>query len=162
MAENVKAGVGTAQVGVQVGAQAGVQTGAQVGVQHGVQSGAQNGTKSAAEMSRAEQEAREAGAVLVEIYDQVYQLRGTDPEYIQRLATVVDKKMRAVSAHGATVDSLRVAVLAALNIADELIALRSRFDTLNGSLNQAQSTVRTRTGSLAGMLDEVLAERKAG
>ena len=113
-------------------------------------------------MSRAEQEAREAGAVLVEIYDQVYQLRGTDPEYIQRLATVVDKKMRAVSAHGATVDSLRVAVLAALNIADELVALRTRFDALNGSLNQAQSTVRTRTGSLAGMLDEVLAERKAG
>lgn len=123
---------------------------------------AATGGKSAAEMSRAELEAREAGAVLVEIYDQIYQLRGTDPEHIQRLASVVDKKMRAVSAHGATVDSLRVAVLAALNIADELLALRARFDTLSGSLNQAQSTVRTRTGSLAGMLDEVLAERKAG
>ena len=121
-----------------------------------------NAGKSAAEMSRAELEAREAGAVLVEIYDQVYQLRGTDPEHIQRLAAVVDRKMRAVSAHGATVDSLRVAVLAALNIADELLALRARFDSLNGSLNQAQSAVRTRTGSLAGMLDEVLAERKAG
>ncbi len=118
--------------------------------------------RSAAELSRAELEAREAGAVLVEIYDQIYQLRGTDPEHIQRLAAVVDKKMRAVSAHGATVDSLRVAVLAALNIADELLALRARFDTLNGSLNQAQSTVRTRTGSLAGMLDEVLDERKVG
>ncbi len=124
--------------------------------------GAGNAAKSAAEISRAEQEAREAGAVLVEIYDQVYQLRGTDPEHIQRLATVVDRKMRAVSAHGATVDSLRVAVLAALNIADELLALRARFDTLSGSANQAQSAVRTRTGSLAGMLDEVLAERKAG
>lgn len=118
--------------------------------------------KSAAELSRAELEAREAGAVLVEIYDQVYQLRGTDPEHIQRLATVVDKKMRAVSAHGATVDSLRVAVLAALNIADELLALRARFDALSGSLNQAQSAVRSRTGSLAGMLDEVLEERKVG
>ena len=113
-------------------------------------------------MSRAEQEARESGAVLVEIYDQVYQLKGTDPEHIQRLAAVVDKKMRAVSAHGATVDSLRGAVLAALNIADELLALRTRFDTLSGSVNQAQSAVRNRTGSLAGMLDEVLAERKAG
>ncbi len=121
-----------------------------------------NAGKTAAELSRAEQEAHEAGAVLVEIYDQIYQLRGTDPEHIQRLAGVVDKKMRAVSAHGATVDSLRVAVLAALNIADELLSLRARFDTLNGSLNQAQSAVRTRTGSLAGMLDEVLAERKAG
>ncbi len=121
-----------------------------------------NAGKSAAEISHAELEAREAGAVLVEIYDQVYQLRGTDPEHMQRLAAVVDKKMRAVSAHGATVDSLRVAVLAALNIADELLALRARFDTLSGSHNQAQSAVRTRTGSLAGMLDEVLAERKAG
>lgn len=121
-----------------------------------------NAAKTAAEISRAEQEAYEAGAVLVEIYDQIYQLRGTDPEHIQRLAEVVDKKMRAVSAHGATVDSLRVAVLAALNIADELLALRTRFDALSGSLNQAQSAVRTRTGSLAGMLDEVLAERKAG
>ena len=121
-----------------------------------------NGLKSAAELSRAELAAREAGAVVVEIYDQIYQLRGTDAEHIQRLATMVDAKMRAVSAHGATVDSLRVAVLAALNIADELWALRSRFDSLSGSVNQAQSNLRTRTGSLTGMLDEVLAERKVG
>lgn len=122
----------------------------------------ETGLKSAAELSRAELAAREAGAVVVEIYDQIYQLRGTDAEHIQRLAATVDAKMRAVSAHGATVDSLRVAVLAALNIADELWALRARFDLLSGSVNQAQSTLRTRTGSLAGMLDEVLGERKAG
>ena len=123
---------------------------------------AEQGAKSAAEMSRAELAAREAGAVVVDIYDQVYQLRGTDPQHIERLAAIVDAKMRAVSAHGATVDSLRVAVLAALNIADELMSLRARFDTLTGSLNQAQSNVRSRTGSLAGMLDEVLEERKVG
>ncbi len=123
---------------------------------------AEQGVKSAAEMSRAELAARDAGAVVVEIYDQVYQLRGTDPVYIERLAAVVDAKMRAVSAHGATVDSLRVAVLAALNIADELMTLRARFDTVTGSLSQAQNNVRTRTGSLAGMLDEVLVDRKVG
>ncbi len=118
--------------------------------------------KSAAEMSRAELAARDAGAVVVDIYDQVYQLRGTDPQHIERLASIVDAKMRAVSAHGATVDSLRVAVLAALNIADELMTLRARFDALTGSVTQAQSNVRTRTGSLAGLLDEVLEERKVG
>lgn len=118
--------------------------------------------RSAAEVSRSELAAQAAGAVVVEIYDQVYQLRGTDPAYIEKLAGIVDAKMRAVSAHGATVDSLRVAVLAALNIADELVALRARFDTLNSSLNQAQSSTRTRAGSLMGMLDEVLTERKAG
>ena len=109
-----------------------------------------------------DQEGSGAGSISVEIYDQVYQLKGTDAEHIQRLAATVDAKMRAVSAHGATVDSLRVAVLAALNIADELWALGSRFDSLSGSLPQAQSTLSTRTGSLAGMLDEVLAERKVG
>lgn len=122
----------------------------------------EQGMRSAAEMSRAELAAREAGAVVVDIYDQVYQLRGTDPEHIERLAHIVDAKMRAVSAHGATVDSLRVAVLAALNIADELTSLRARYESLSGSLNQQQTTVRSRAGSLLGMLDEVLEERKVG
>ncbi len=122
----------------------------------------ENPPRTAAELSRAELEARESGAVVVDIYDQVYQLRGTDPEHIERLANIVDKKMRAVSAHGATVDSLRVAVLAALNIADELVAVRARLDSLTGSLDQTQSSVRTRAGSLAGMLDAVFEERKAG
>ena len=117
---------------------------------------------SAAEKSRAEAAAEAAGAVAVDIYDQMYQLRGTDRAYIERLAGTVDAKMRAVSAQGATVDSLRVAVLAALNIADELTQLRARYDQLAGSLKQTQSTLRTRTGSLAGMLDEVFEERKAG
>ena len=116
----------------------------------------------AAEKSRAEQAAQVNGAVVVEIYDQVYQLRGTDPAHIHRLADLVDSKMRAVSAHGATVDSLRVAVLSALNIADELLALRAKFDSLAGSSVQAQSLVRSRAGSLAGMLDDVLEGRKAG
>lgn len=118
--------------------------------------------RSAAEMSRAEIAARESGAVVVEIYDQVYQLRGTDPEHIERLAQAVDAKMRAVSTHGATVDSLRVAVLAALNIADELMALRARYEALLGSAGQSHTTMRARAGSLMGMLDEVLEERKAG
>lgn len=122
--------------------------------------------KSAAEISRAEMEARENGAVVVDIYDQIYQLRGTDPEYIERLASVVDSKMRAVSAHGATVDSLRVAVLASLNIADELLALRGRYESLMASMEsnkqQAVQSARARAGSLMGMLDAVLEERKAG
>jgi cell division protein ZapA len=101
-------------------------------------------------------------SVAVDIYDQVYHLRGTDPAYIERLAHMVDAKMRAVSAHGGTVDSLRVAVLAALNIADELCAARQRHDALAGSLSQSQISMRSRAGSLAGLLDEVLEERKAG
>ena len=101
-------------------------------------------------------------AVSVDIYDQVYHLRGTDAEYIERLASLVDEKMRAVAAHGSTVDSLRVAVLAALNIADELMTMRSRYATLAGSIGQTETSMRSRAGTLAGMLDEVLEDRRAG
>ena len=63
-------------------------------------------------------------------------------------------------------DSLRVAVLAALNIADEMLATQARHDTLAASLNHAtakeHASVQARTGSLMTMLDDVLAERKAG
>jgi cell division protein ZapA len=101
-------------------------------------------------------------SVAVEIYDQIYHLRGIDPAYIEQLARVVDAKMRAVSSHGNTVDSLRVAVLAALNIADELETLRQRHESLAGSLSLSQVTMRSRAGSLAGMLDEILDDRKVG
>jgi cell division protein ZapA len=103
-------------------------------------------------------------ACAVEIYDQIYHLRGTDRVYIERLAEHVDAKMRAVAAHGGTVDSLRVAVLAALNIADELEMLRARYNALASTASQSQTTMRNRSASLSGMLDEVLEEpiRRAG
>ena len=85
---------------------------------------APSGTENS-EMSQATAQL-EPQSISVDIYDQIYHLRGTDPEYIAQLANSVDAKMRAVSAHGGTVDSLRVAVLAALNIADELATLRQR------------------------------------
>jgi len=52
--------------------------------------------------------AEENDSIRVEIYDETYNLRGSDPAYIQRLADVVDAKMRAVAQHTSTVDSLRV------------------------------------------------------
>ncbi len=101
-------------------------------------------------------------AVSVDIYDQVYHLRGVAPEYIEGLAAMVNEKMRAVSEHGGTVDSLRVAVLAALNIADELCTLRQQYEHLAGSRQTAERSLRSRADSLVGMLDEVLAERRVG
>ncbi len=99
--------------------------------------------------------------VSVEIYDQVYNLRGTDPAHIEKLAALVDTKMRAVSAQGSTVDSLRVAVLSALNLADELFTLRERYAALADG--KPQSThAQTSLHSLSGLLDSVLEERKAG
>jgi cell division protein ZapA len=89
--------------------------------------------------------------VTVKIYDQTYHLSGQDPAHIRRLAELVDTRMRAVAAHGRTVDSLRVAVLAALNLADELVqAIES---------GEADPQVgRARAASLRGLLDEILEE----
>jgi cell division protein ZapA len=99
---------------------------------------------------------RATTSVSVEIYDQTYNLRASDPEYIQKLAAMVDGKMRAVSANGSTVDSLRVAVLAALNIADELLRLQEHNRVLRGSASESQTTLRSRAISLTGLLDSVL------
>ncbi|MHB1022267.1 MAG: cell division protein ZapA [Acidobacteriaceae bacterium] len=110
----------------------------------------------------AAQPSAEPQSVSVSIYDQTYHLRGTDPDHIQQLAEIVDSKMRAVAAQGATVDSLRVAVLAALNIADELLTTREQQEQLAGSIGRTQSTLKSRADSLAGLLDAVLDERKAG
>jgi len=86
--------------------------------------------------------------VTVEIYDQIYHLSGQDTEHIRALAARVDAKMRAVAAQGRTVDSLRVAVLAALNLADELV----RADGADASQGHA------RAANLRGMLDQMLEE----
>ena len=97
-----------------------------------------------------------APPVRVEIYDQVYNLRGMDAEYILKLAEFVDGKMRSVAEQTSTVDSLRLAVLAALNIADEYHLLKKKYETV-------ASEYRQRAGLLAGALDEVLEEpRRAG
>ena len=92
-------------------------------------------------------------AVRVEIFDQGYNLRGSDPEYIIKLADYVDGKMRAVAEATSTVDSMRLAVLAALNIADEYHVLKRQLD--NGS---SSSDYLKRAHHLSDMLDEVLEE----
>lgn len=93
-------------------------------------------------------------SVRVEIFDQAYNLRGTDPEYIRRLAEFVDGKMRVIAEQTSTVDSLRLAVLAALNIADEYHLMKHKLE--NGGI----SDYAARTQRLAGALDEVLLEEK--
>ena len=102
------------------------------------------------------------GAITVEIYDQTYLLHSSDREYMERLAAMVDAKMRAVATQGRTVDSLRVAVLAALNLADELARLEERYAS-EASPGDSVASIRSRAHSLTGLLDEVLGdERKAG
>jgi cell division protein ZapA len=92
------------------------------------------------------------GAIRVEIYDQEYSMRGDlDPEYIQRLAQFLDARMRSVAERTRTVDSLRVAVLTALNIADEYHQLKSKYETIAEDVDH-------RIGECNEALDRVLKE----
>jgi cell division protein ZapA len=101
----------------------------------------------------------EQSYITVDIYDQTYYLSGTDVSQIERLAARVDSRMRAVAAAGRTVDSLRVAVLAALNLADELARAEDRLQELGATMEAAESAnLHVRAVKLQGLLDTVLQE----
>lgn len=93
----------------------------------------------------------EPGRVIpVEIFGQRYPIRTTlDPEYVNRLATFVDEKMKAASDSTPTGDPLRLAVLAALNVADELFRCREITRARDGQ-------VAERAEELERLLDRVL------
>lgn len=75
--------------------------------------------------------------VRVEIYDQEYNMKGAlDAEYIQKLAKFLDAKMRSIAARTRTVDSLRVAVLAGLNLADEYHQLEAKYEAATKQVDQ--------------------------
>jgi cell division protein ZapA len=91
--------------------------------------------------------------IRVEIYNQTYNIRSDgDTEYIIQLAEFVDSRMREISSGTLTVDSLKVAILAALHIADELHRLKNMHE-------QADSQLAARSSECAEMLDRLLKVR---
>jgi len=88
--------------------------------------------------------------ISVEIHGQRYPIRSAlDPEYVARLAKYVDDKMIAAAELTPTSDVLRLAVLAALNVADELFRCRD--------VNRARSgELAARAGELERILDRAL------
>ncbi len=91
--------------------------------------------------------------IRVEIYNQTYNIRSDgDSEYITQLAEFVDNRMREISSGTLTVDSLKVAILAALHIADELHRLKRLHE-------QADSQLASRSAECAEMLDRLLKVR---
>lgn len=84
--------------------------------------------------------ARSEGPIQVMIYDQEYQMRGQlDPDYMRKLGEYVDAKMRAIAAGRQTVDSLRVAVLAALNIADAYHQLKAQHEQIGQKVDECSA-----------------------
>jgi cell division protein ZapA len=86
----------------------------------------------------------------VVIYNQTYSLRSEHGEdYIKELAALVDRRMNEIARATMTVDSLRVAILAALQIADELHQLRQE-------LKDTEEEIVERSTKYAELLDQFL------
>jgi cell division protein ZapA len=92
----------------------------------------------------------EGRVIPVEIQGQRYPIRSSlEPEYVARLAVYVDKKIRVAADSTPTGDSLRLVVLAALNIADELFRCRDENRARDGQLAE-------RAEELERLLDRML------
>jgi len=87
----------------------------------------------------------------IEIFGAIYQVRGQqDPEYLQELALIVDGKMREIAQHVSTVDTAKIAILVALNLADELQQGREKFQ---GEREEVQARINALTGQLRETLN---------
>lgn len=92
-------------------------------------------------------------AIKVEIYKQTYTVRSNhDPAYIQELADYVNLRMREVEQGMMGVDSLRVAILTALQIADELHMSRKEIEDVGREVDE-------RSARYAELLDQILRAR---
>ena len=89
----------------------------------------------------------------VEIFGHAYTIRGeANQEYILEVAAYVDRKMREITEKLPVASLSKVAILASLNIADELFKERAQRETEGRDLRDLSS----RTAHLAAVLDDVL------
>lgn len=80
----------------------------------------------------------------VTIFNRTYQLRSEgDPEYVRRLAALIDQKMVELSTSTPTVDTVKLAILAALSIADQYIALKDQQDQLKKRVLDSTQRMRS-------------------
>lgn len=90
--------------------------------------------------------AKATTATEVEIFGALYHVRGDkDPKYLQDLADEVDRKMREIAQQVSTVDTGKIAILAALNLTDELFQCR-KYQV--GDRVEVQERIQELTGRL--------------
>ncbi len=78
------------------------------------------------------------GSVQVEIFGQVYSIKGTDDSSsVRELAAFLDSRMKEVQKGTGTSDPLRVAILTALTISDELFRLRTEQSEIGAMADKA-------------------------
>lgn len=81
--------------------------------------------------------------VKVRIMGDEYTLRTeASPDHTRAVAEYVDRTIRAITASGATVETHRAAILAALQITDDLFRERAAADAITGELRQLASDIR--------------------
>lgn len=86
---------------------------------------------------------RSLRGVQVQIFGQVYNVRSSgDPDRTHRVAEIVDEKMNSIADRGGSADSYRVAVLAALELADELTRLRDEHESYRGRINAKRDRIQ--------------------
>ncbi|MBN2720153.1 MAG: cell division protein ZapA [Proteobacteria bacterium] len=91
------------------------------------------------------------GRVDVEIFGQVYTVRGDkDPDYVRKVAEFVDRKMREISQVTETVSTSRIAILASLNIADELMTLLEEAEQLKARMRELTRKIESSLGPKDG------------
>ncbi|HEX8351562.1 MAG TPA: cell division protein ZapA [Pyrinomonadaceae bacterium] len=106
----------------------------------------------------------DAGSVRVNIFNQTYSLRSAsgDGEQVERVARLVDERMRAVASGLAVHDVAKVAVLTALNLADELEGLKNFYETeLRSMLSRSREEDRDEGPAEAEAETETEAEEPA-
>jgi cell division protein ZapA len=75
--------------------------------------------------------------VTVNIFNEEYVVKGDEePDYIEMLASYVDRRMRMVQQRNVNLSTSKVAVLTALNLADELNKLQEDYDELVKTLEE--------------------------
>lgn len=91
----------------------------------------------------------EPSAVRVKIYDREYAFRTTgDPERLREVCARLDRRMREIAASSGAVDTVRVAILAAVSLADDLQGLRDE-------LRQLDDSVARRSASCVSMIERL-------
>jgi cell division protein ZapA len=87
--------------------------------------------------------------IQVDIFGQPYSIKaGADPDYIKNVAGYVDAKMREIASALPTVDSLKIAVLAALNITDEFFQLKRDNSDASEELDRRAQKINQLLSSL--------------
>ncbi len=96
---------------------------------------------------------KKASSTQVEIFGQHYNVRADgDADYIQELAQFVDGKMKEIAQHAPTVDTLKIAILAALNVSDDFFRYQDRHRDDAGRLKMFEE----RAGGWIRKLEENL------